>query len=109
MYAQVREPTAQFVTAQGRTASGERRELSIRVLADTDDPLVAQSRMQQLVSDSQLDSGCAAIATRSRDLDDVEVIAIEIVSVTHNIFHAATNPTGQVGRIVLEHCEVPRP
>lgn len=82
MYATARPATASFVTARGMTATSQPIELTMAVIAGTDDPLVAETRMRRAVRRDGAGALCAAVALRvgeerTADVDSIEVIRIE--------------------------------
>lgn len=111
MYASLRADTAEFVTAQGRTSDGEIIPLSIRVIADTDDPLIAESRLNRV---DETDAGaehCEAVATRSsQDASAMSsgVVSVEVVRVRHDIIDTAARRDGLADSVVLASCNIPQ-
>lgn len=104
MYAAIRPETTAFVTANGRTETGDIVSLPITVIADTDDPLVAQSRLAQLAEDPNIVARCQVIADRAGS--GQPIVSIEVVRVTHDATATATGEDGLIDREVLTECQV---
>ncbi len=86
MYATARPPDASFVTARATTAAGQVVSLSIRVIGETDDPLVAEGRLRRAADLHDGVAECARIAAdidRSHPLDTI--VAIEIIRVEASV------------------------
>lgn len=109
VYASLRDTTAEFVTAQGRTVSGDIVALPIRVVADTDDPLIAQSRMNRVAETGASAEHCELVAVRAQDVSarSSALVSIEVVSVRHDIGETAAGRDGLVDSVVLASCAIP--
>ncbi len=96
MYASVRSTTAEFVTAVGITAEGEVR-LSIKEIANTDDPLVAEERTRR----TDPDDLCNQIAQRT----ETNVVRVVVRLETYAL---AARDDGPLRSEELATCEVTR-
>ena len=76
MYAETRGEAVSISTAVGLDGTGGRRRLSLQAIAETDDPLIAESAVDDAVRRGQADALCAEIASRVPDgIERVEVVA----------------------------------
>ena len=103
MYASVRSDVATFVTAHGGRSDGSIRRLSMEVIAQTDDPLIAASRLAAAVGDGRADALCTGIARRAPD----DVVAVVVVRERHDVVSAARGDDSVVQRDELARCAVP--
>ena len=96
MYSQVREQTAEFVTAQGRDSSGATVPLPIEIIAATDDPLIAQTTLNRLSDQDGASRHCTEVAIRANQDDDLtnNLVSIEVVRVARNITTTASSDAG---------------
>jgi hypothetical protein len=76
MYANDRGRAASISTAIGRSGDGMPRRLSLRVIAGTDDPLLAETGVAMAIARGRSEALCRAIARRVRT---PEVVAVEVV------------------------------
>jgi hypothetical protein len=102
VYATVRSRTATIVTAFGQRRDGTERRLSMSVIADTDEALIAASRLRDAVAAGTADQLCGEIAARARD----DVVTIVVASERHDIVEAARNRPSLLERTVLARCPV---
>lgn len=80
MYANDRASTARLATVIGRDAGGGPRRLSMRSIATTDDPLIAQSRVARSIRSGHADELCRAVAGRvSQPTSVTSLTSIEVV------------------------------
>ena len=103
MYAGARSDTLAFVTASGVTAGGASVRLSTPQIAQTRDPLIAQSFLNDAVADRTTDVVCREIASR---LGDGQVVTVEIAREVHNVVAFVRDDTSLVERVRLARCEV---
>ncbi len=105
MYADVRPAVETFVTARGLNATGMSIALTMREIADTDDPLIARQRTRAAARDgaAELESLCDAIITRLPTGTEIE--AVEIIEVRVDVVDFAR--TGSSESRVLTRCERP--
>ena len=101
MYARARSDTASFSTVVGVDDRGERRSLSLPVIADTDDPLIGHARVEQAIADAAAPALCADVAARvSSDVDRVEVVTEQ-----HDLVALISGDDSLLGRNVHATCE----
>ena len=100
VYADVRPRTATFATALGVVPDGRQRRLSMRTMAATDDPLIAQSRLASMVGSGRAEELCRDIARRAAR----DVITILVVRETHDVVEAAAGRPSLRQREVLATC-----
>jgi len=105
MYADVRPAVETYVTARGVDASDRSIALTMREIADTDDPLIARQRTRAAARDgaAKLESLCDSIITRLRTGTTIE--AVEIVEVRVDVVDFVR--TGSRQPRVLSRCERP--
>ena len=102
IYASARPREATFVTAHGQRADGSVRRLSIDVIARTDDPLIASSRIAAAVAAGQAAELCAEIAARSPS----DVVAVLVVRERHDVVDGARGEDSLLHREELARCAV---
>ncbi len=73
MYSGTRSNEINIVTAVGISPTGEMVTLSMPTIADTRDPLIAQSYLNDAVSRRDTESVCQVIASRAPELARVEI------------------------------------
>jgi len=103
IYASARPRQATFVTAHGQRADGSARRLSIDVIARTDDPLIAASRVADAVAAGQADELCSAIAARAPS----DIVAVVVVRERHDVVDGARGKDSVLQREELARCTVP--
>lgn len=102
VYSSARPDTATFVTAHGLRPDGSARPLSMDVIARTDDPLIAASRMNRAARDGHAAEVCAQIAGRAPD----DVVAVVVVRERHDVVAAARGDRWVRSSEELARCEV---
>jgi len=100
IYASARPREATFVTARGERADGSVRRLSMEVIARTDDPLIASSRVADAVAGGRAGELCAEIAARSPQ----DVVAVVVVRERHDVVDAARGDESLLSREELARC-----
>lgn len=101
VYSSARPDTATFVTAHGRRADGSTRQLSMDVIARTDDPLIAASRMNRAAQEGRAAEVCAQIARRVPD----DVVAVVVVRERHDVVAGARGDRSVLSSDELARCE----
>jgi hypothetical protein len=104
MYADTRGRAVSIATAVGVDRSGARRYLSLQTIADTDDPLIAESAVRQAISRGTASALCNDIAARAGP----SFIAIEVVDERHDVVARAARHDSLIGRAVHARCPVER-
>ena len=102
IYASARPRQATFVTAYGERADGSAHRLSIDVIARTDDPLIAASRVADAVAAGRADELCAEIAARAPS----DVVAVVVVRERHDVVDGARGEDSLLQREQLARCTV---
>jgi hypothetical protein len=103
MYAQRRGDVVAIATAVGIDAEGRSRRLSLHTIADTDDPLIAESALQRAIASGSADATCREIAARAGE----GTVAVELVEEWHDVAAQATGRDSLRDRTVHATCEVP--
>jgi hypothetical protein len=103
VYATARSRTATFVTAHGERADGSERRLSIEVIAGSDDPLIAASRVADAVAAGRADDVCAQIAARAPS----DVAVVVVVRERHDVVDGARGDDSLLHREQLARCVSP--
>ena len=101
MFATPRASTAEFVTARAVATEGELVDLTIREIAQTDDPLIAEASLLNATGTSTLAETCRDIAGRTGR----PVAAIEIVRIRVDLDSGVSAPS-PTSVEVLHRCEV---
>lgn len=100
MYASVRPREMSIDRVVGVLANGSDRDLSMRVIADTDDPLIAEGRIRDAVLAGRADELCQRVARRVPD----EVRFVLVVREVHDVVEAASGADPAVERTVHARC-----
>ncbi len=109
MYSRARSDRSTLVTARGVTADGVARELTPRLIGDSDDPLVVVGRLRAALASDRGDVRCAEIANRVAARPDLADIAdIEIVTERHDTVARTLGDASLIERTVRATCEVER-
>lgn len=101
MYASARSGDGELITAEGFDSSGQRIALPIMVIANTDDPLIARTRMSNAAASGRAEAVCLEIEERAPDA----VVVIEVVQVRHDLRGFVRGDTAPLSRDVLARCE----
>ncbi len=102
MYARARSDTWAFPTVVGVGADGSRIPLSLPVIAETDDPLVGQARVERALEDAAAGELCAEVAARASG----EVARVEVVTERHDLVALTAGEESLLDRTVHATCEV---
>jgi hypothetical protein len=103
MYSRTRDAEVDIVTAVGIDADGGSHRLSIGTLADTDDPLIAESRLRAAArSDEASAAMCAEIAARTAG----PIRSVSLVTEGHNVVKRAAGEDSLLAVEVHAECEV---
>ena len=104
MYSRTRPTEVDIVTAVGMGPGGDDVRLSIRVLADTDDPLIAESRLRAAARGGASASAemCEEIAARSGE----DVVAVRLVTERHDVVRRASGEDSQLAVEIHAECQV---
>lgn len=100
IYASARSRTATFATAFGENDDGTEHHLTMSVIAATDDPLIAESRVADAIAGDQAIELCAQIARRVPSDVAVVVVASEV----HDVVDSARGRTSLLSRTVHARC-----
>jgi hypothetical protein len=103
IYASARPREATFVTAHGQRADGSEHRLSIDVIARTDDPLIAASRVGDAVAAGRANELCAEIAARAPS----DLVAVVVVRERHDVVDGARGEESLLDSEQLARCTVP--
>ena len=104
VYANARGSTVTLSTAIGIDGAGADRRLSLDVIGRTDDPLIAESAVDQAIAEGRADVLCADIAGRAPD----GVVTIEVVEERHDAVARVRRETSLLERTVHARCAVAR-
>ncbi len=104
MYAHDRGRVAELATVVGRDRDGRLVRLSLGAIADTDDPLIAQSTARDAIRRGDADELCRTVAGRVRDRDGL--VRVEVVRERVDVV-AMADGSQPVGRLtVVASCPV---
>ena len=101
MYAAPRAPEITFVVAVGLDADGGEVALDTRTIADTGDPLIAESWLRAALVDGRLAETCVEIAGR---VDDGDAVAVEIRREIHDVSERVRSAESLVEATVEASC-----
>ena len=100
MYAETRGEAVSISTAVGVDGAGGRRRLSLRTIAETDDPLIAESAVDDAIRRGEAHALCAEIAARVPD----GIERVEVVAERHDVVARAAGRPSLLDRSVLAVC-----
>lgn len=101
MYAFVRPSDDRFQTVLGERTDGTTRPLDIRVIADTDDPLIAQSLVADAIAGGRAGSLCATVAARA----PADVRRVLVVDEVHDVVARAERRPSLRAQTVHAACD----
>jgi hypothetical protein len=101
MYAETRGDDVSIATAVGVDGRGRERRLSLRTIAETDDPLIAEAAVDNAIQRGEADQLCAEIATRVAG--DIE--RVDVVDERHDVVARAEGDPSLLSRSVEATCE----
>ena len=102
MYAGIGPRLDHFLTVVGVDADGATHTLSLSTIARTDDPLIAESLLDQAVRGGSADALCTEVAGRVGS----EAVAVEVVDELHDVVAKARGRPSLRDRTVLASCQV---
>ncbi len=104
IYAHTRARNIVINVAVGVDADGTGRPLGLDAIADTDDPLIAQSTLDEAVARGRAEELCRLIASRS----GTGVAAVEIAREEHDLIERVGGRYSIRNRDVIAQCDVIR-
>ena len=104
MYAFRRARTDRFQAVLGEASTGALRPLSLRVVADTDDPLIAEALVAQAIRSGTVGRLCEQIARRVGP----EIERVLVVEEVHDVIERARRAPSLQDRVVHAACAVRR-
>jgi hypothetical protein len=110
VYATARARTGVLNTAIGIDIDGDWHRLSLGLIADTDDPLIAEDRVGDAIRDGRSDALCVAIASRAAEAGSADenprLAAIEVVRERLDLVQVAAEGAPPLSRTVHARCKV---
>jgi hypothetical protein len=108
MYSRVRGAEVTLATAQAVDAGGTTSALTLRVIGDSDDPLVVAGELRTALRDGRAENRCVEIADRARAWAGLpsDVVAVEVVTERHDVVARARGESSLIDRTVHARCEV---
>ncbi|MEO7398752.1 MAG: hypothetical protein ABIW84_09330 [Ilumatobacteraceae bacterium] len=103
IYASARERVATINVAVGIDGAGTLKPLSLAAIADTDDPLIAQSTLDRAAGGPRPEELCRSIAARTGG----GIEAIEIAREEHDLIERVAGRDSLLSRDVIARCPVP--
>jgi hypothetical protein len=104
MYAGIGVRLDHFRTVVGIDAAGAAHTLSLSTIARTDDPLIAESLLDQAVRGGGVEALCTEVAGRVGP----ETVSVEVVDELHDVVAKAQRKPSLQDRTVLASCQVPQ-
>jgi hypothetical protein len=107
MYAGTRGRAVSIATAVGVDAAGRTHYLSLSSIADTDDPLIAESAVRRAINSGQAGALCAQIAARldgGAAASGGAIERVEVVDERHDVVARAARHHSLLGRSVHATC-----
>lgn len=106
MYAAPRASTIEFVVATGAAPDGSPVDLTIRQVASTTDPLVAEAYLRDVAADGRAEAACQQIAAR---IDRSRAAIVEVRRERHDVVAHASGKPSLLSSETLASCEIPAP
>jgi hypothetical protein len=104
MYATARGEIVDLATAVGFDATGIELRLSMATIAETDDPLIAESRVDRAIAAGRAGELCAEIAARAHGRG---VVTVEVVEERHDVVARTEGRASLLERTVHARCAAP--
>jgi hypothetical protein len=101
MYASARPDATAFPTVAGFDGDGAPVELSLAIIAETDDALIGRARVAQRIEQGAAAGLCAEVAGRA----PADVARVEVVTELHDVVAQASGEDSLVDRSVHARCE----
>jgi hypothetical protein len=102
VYATARDDVVPISTAVGIDRAGSTQTLDMATIADTDDPLIAESLVERAIQTGRADQLCREIAQRAPG----EIDTIEVVEEHHDVVARASGRESLVHRAVHARCRM---
>jgi hypothetical protein len=99
--------TAALSTAVGLTATGDVRRLSPELISGGYEPVRAYATVDASIAHGDTDALCDEIAERTRKSGAPDIVAIEVVTETHDVIAWFDGDKDADDRYVYAHCELP--
>lgn len=106
MYARARSTVTEFVVPVALDANGVEQSLSTSTIAQTRDPLIAESFLRTEIAAGRATELCGQIAGR---VTNDQVVAIEIRTERHRVVDRALGDPSLIEDQVLARCETSLP
>lgn len=109
MYSRTRGDVVSFATAQAIDADGNESTLTLRVIGDSDDPLIVAGELRESIRSGRADERCQEIAERAAGWSGLVPASarIEVVIERHDIVAQVDGGDSLLHRTVHASCEVP--
>ena len=104
MYAFQRSRTDRFQAVLGESSTGEVKPLSLRLVADTDDPLIAEALVAQAIGSGTVARLCEQVAGRVGP----GIERVLVVEEVHDVIERARRAPSLQDRVVHAACTVRR-
>lgn len=105
MYARTRGDVVAFVTAYGVDESGQRHELSLAAIGESDDPLIVAGELRASIRAGSADRRCAEIAARvNASRTSTQLRSVEVVTERYDVVDRVASETEPVDRTVHASC-----
>ncbi len=106
MYASSRGEEVTFATANGLTADGGRRRLSLDLIGNSDDPLIVAGELRAALGEGRAGDRCREIAGRVAGSNRDEIARVEVVTERHDVVDQVEGRDSLVERRVHAECPV---
>jgi hypothetical protein len=108
MYSRARGDTVTFATAQVVDTNGTASTLTLRVIGDSDDPLVVAGELRDAIRDGRAAQRCEEIADRARSWSGLPSgdVSVEVVTERHDVVDQVEGDPSLLERTVHASCRV---
>ena len=108
MYSRARGDEVTFATAQAVDAGGVTSALTLRVIGDSDDPLIVAGELRDAIRNGRAAERCEEIARRAAAWSGLSPgsVGIEVVTERHDVVAQVEGDHSTLDRTVHATCEV---
>jgi hypothetical protein len=108
MYSRARPAEVTIPSAIGFDEAGGEHRLTLRVIGDSDDPLIVAGELRTAIAQGRAPGRCESIAARASDglADELGLVRIEVVMERHDVVAQVAGEPSLLDRTVHADCAV---